>query len=314
MNTLLCTQRSRIAGIYIAITTLALFTVAECLSFDQILNVHAAKDLKVKVSIDDEEIERGDTQKITVTVLGNDNSNDKISDADVKLSVHPPETDSTTAEDETNDDGKANFDVEISDDAEYGTYEVKVKASKEGYNTETEESSFEVVGSSSEDNEGNRNNDNNNHENDDDNSRDDGNDEGHDSDNEGGDRDGNNQVTSQGNSCGNGVLSSNILCQNVANQLQGDGNAINIIALQNGGNDDSQDENLVSNPSSSLSSSSIPLVPPSSSTSGTSQESSQLPSSLSDSPTNDDSTESTVDQYVQARINSAIQARLNYLK
>lgn len=314
MNTLLCTQRSRIAGIYIAITTLALFTVAGCLSFDQILNVHAAKDLKVKVSIDDEEIERGDTQKITVTVLENDNSNDKISDADVKLSVHPPETDSTTAKDETNDDGKANFNVEISDDAEYGTYEVKVKASKEGYNTETKESSFEVVGSSSKDNDDNRNNDNNNHENDDDNSRDDGNDEGHDSDNKGGDRDGNNQVTSQGNSCGNGVLSSNILCQNVANQLQGDGNAINIIALQNGGNDASQDENLVSNPSSSLSSSSIPPVPPSSSTSGTSQESSQLPSSLSDSPTNDDSTESTVEQYVQARINSAIQARLNYLK
>jgi hypothetical protein len=40
------------------------------------------------------------------------------------------------------------------------------------------------------------------------------------------------QATSQANACGNGDFPFNIFCQNIDSQLQGDGNAINIIALQ----------------------------------------------------------------------------------
>jgi len=40
------------------------------------------------------------------------------------------------------------------------------------------------------------------------------------------------QAGSGANDCGNGVSPLNIFCQNLASQIDGDGNAINIIALQ----------------------------------------------------------------------------------
>jgi hypothetical protein len=40
------------------------------------------------------------------------------------------------------------------------------------------------------------------------------------------------QASSLANDCGNGVLPLNIFCQNLASQIDGDGNAINIIAVQ----------------------------------------------------------------------------------
>lgn len=304
MYTSLYTKRYQISSIWIAIAALTMFTVIGSVSFDNIKNVYAAKDLNVKVSIDDDDIERGNTQKITVMVTEDGNTKDKISGADVKLTVHPPETDSTTAKDETDEDGKANFDVKISDDAEYGTYEVEAKVSKDGFNTKTADSSFEVTGSGNNDNEDNNGGDG--HENDTDNKGDDSN-KGHDSDS-GNNDDGesNDQALSQGNACGNGVLSTNILCQNVANQLQGDGNAINIIAVQNGGgDDDSELGNGISNPP--LASTSSSSVPPT-------QQGNQQSSSLISGSTIDDTPESIIDQYEQARLDHAIQTRLNYLR
>jgi hypothetical protein len=304
MYTSLYTKRSQISSVWIALAALTLFTVIGSVSFDNIKNVYAAKDLNVKVSTDDDDIERGNTQKITVMVTEDGNAKDKISGADVKLTVHPPETDSTTAKDETDEDGKANFDVKISDDAEYGTYEVEAKVSKDGFNTKTADSSFELTGSGDNDNEDNNGGDG--HENDNDNEGDDSN-KGHDNDS-GNNDDGesNDQALSQGNACGNGVLSTNILCQNVANQLQGDGNAINIIAVQNGGGDDESElENGISNPP--LASTSSSSVPPT-------QQGNQQSSSLISGSTIDDTPESIIDQYEQARLDHAIQTRLNYLR
>ena len=40
------------------------------------------------------------------------------------------------------------------------------------------------------------------------------------------------QATAQANYCGNGELPLNVFCQNLATQLQGDGNAVNIIGAQ----------------------------------------------------------------------------------
>ena len=40
------------------------------------------------------------------------------------------------------------------------------------------------------------------------------------------------QTIAQANFCGNGNLPFNIKCQNLANQIQGDGNAVNVIGLQ----------------------------------------------------------------------------------
>ena len=40
------------------------------------------------------------------------------------------------------------------------------------------------------------------------------------------------QSASQVNECGNGVLPENIFCQNLLSQIQGDGNAANVIGVQ----------------------------------------------------------------------------------
>jgi hypothetical protein len=40
------------------------------------------------------------------------------------------------------------------------------------------------------------------------------------------------QATAQANYCGNGELPLNVFCQNLAAQLQGDGNAVNVIGAQ----------------------------------------------------------------------------------
>jgi uncharacterized protein (TIGR01732 family) len=43
------------------------------------------------------------------------------------------------------------------------------------------------------------------------------------------------QVASLDNDCGNGSFLFNVLCQNLESQTQGDGNAINVIGVQTGG-------------------------------------------------------------------------------
>ena len=40
------------------------------------------------------------------------------------------------------------------------------------------------------------------------------------------------QALSQANACGNGEMPMNVFCQNLASQIQGDGNAMNIIGVQ----------------------------------------------------------------------------------
>ena len=53
------------------------------------------------------------------------------------------------------------------------------------------------------------------------------------------------QASSGANDCGNGVLPLNIFCQNLASQIDGDGNAINIIALQPPSGEDGDDLQLL---------------------------------------------------------------------
>jgi hypothetical protein len=40
------------------------------------------------------------------------------------------------------------------------------------------------------------------------------------------------QAASQANVCGNGKMPYNVFCQNLLSQIQGDGNALNIIGVQ----------------------------------------------------------------------------------
>lgn len=102
------------------------------------------KKFDIDIDIDEDPIKRGDTQDITVTVK-NDDTGKRVSNADVKLTVYPPDSDSTTATDETDDDGEAKFKVKIDEDAETGEYDVKVRVSKNGYDTKTVNTSFDVI-------------------------------------------------------------------------------------------------------------------------------------------------------------------------
>src|SRR5918995_3331269 len=121
-------------------------------------SVYAIEEFDIDVDVEDNEIRRGDTQHITVTAF-NDDTDNRVSDADVKLTVYPPDSDSTSAEDETDNDGEATFDVEIDDNAETGTYDVDVRVSKDGYDTKTVSTSFDVVGSGNDDNDDNNGDD-----------------------------------------------------------------------------------------------------------------------------------------------------------
>jgi 5-hydroxyisourate hydrolase-like protein (transthyretin family) len=114
-------------------------------------SAYAIEEFDINVNVDKDEIERGDTQHITATVL-NDDTGDRVSNADVKLIVYPPDSDSTSAEDETDNGGEVRFDVEIDDNAETGTYDVDVRVSKDGYDTKTVSTSFDVVGSTHDNN------------------------------------------------------------------------------------------------------------------------------------------------------------------
>jgi len=104
----------------------------------------ADKEFDIDVDIEKDPIKRGDTQDITVTVR-NDDTGKRVSDADVRLTVYPPDSDSTSATDDTDDDGKAKFKVKIDDDAETGEYDVKFRVSKDGYDTKTVNTSFDVI-------------------------------------------------------------------------------------------------------------------------------------------------------------------------
>ncbi|HXW11413.1 MAG TPA: MG2 domain-containing protein [Nitrososphaeraceae archaeon] len=105
---------------------------------------YAVEEFDIDINVEDNDIERGDTQHITVTVR-NDDTNDRVSDAEVRLTVDPPDSDSSSATDETDNDGQARFDVKIDDDAETGTYDVEIRVSKDGYDTKTVSTSFDVI-------------------------------------------------------------------------------------------------------------------------------------------------------------------------
>ncbi|HZD33674.1 MAG TPA: hypothetical protein VE130_00600 [Nitrososphaeraceae archaeon] len=105
---------------------------------------YAIEKFDIDIDIEHNEIERGDTQHVTVTVR-NEDTNNRVSDADVRLTVDPPDSASSSATDETDDDGEARFDVKIDDDAETGNYDVDVRVSKNGYDTETVSTSFDVI-------------------------------------------------------------------------------------------------------------------------------------------------------------------------
>ncbi len=186
---------------------------------------YAAKQLKTRVSVDQDPIQQGDTQKITV-IVRDANTNNKINNALVRLAIDPPSGKVATGSSYTDDNGQTTFNVRISSSADTGTFDVAARVSGNGYAAKTVSTSFEVISN----NDNNNNNHNSGHNNNDRNNH----------NHNGGNNNNNNdqvQVISQSNVCGNGKGASDVNCQNLANQIQGDGNAVNVIGVQSGGGD-----------------------------------------------------------------------------
>ena len=121
----------------------------------------STKQLKVKVSFSDDPIERGNTQEIKVRVT-DQKTQDPVSNALVKLSVDFADGSTTeTAKGHTNDDGRITFKEKIDSGVKTGTFDVTIKASKNGYKETTVHTSFEVTGSIHSNNNNNNNNNNN---------------------------------------------------------------------------------------------------------------------------------------------------------
>ena len=237
---------------------------------------YAQKEFEMRISVDQDPIKQGDTQKITVTVR-DANTNNKISDAFVKLAIDTPSGKVATGSSHTDDNGQTTFNVRISSDADTGTFNVRARASENGYASKTVTTSFEVIGNDNNNNNNiydNNNNDNGGHNN---NDHSDHNHNGANNNNNndqvqvisqsnvcgngklasdvkcqnignqiqsgghnsgGGGKHGQSQSTAQANVCGNGKGASDVNCQNLANQIQGDGNAVNVIGVQSGGGGD----------------------------------------------------------------------------
>jgi len=236
---------------------------------------YAEKEFKMKISVDQDPIQTGDTQKITVTVR-DANTNDKISDAFVKLAIDPPSGKVATGSSHTDDNGQTTFNIRISSDADTGTFNVAARASANSYASKTVTAPFEVISSDNNNNNDNNNQDSGAHNNNDhnghnhngaNNNNNNNNDQvqvisqsnvcgngklandvkcqnignqiqsgGHNKD---GSKHGQSQSIAQANVCGNGKGASDVNCQNLANQVQGDGNAVNVIGVQSG--DDNKD-------------------------------------------------------------------------
>jgi uncharacterized protein YfaS (alpha-2-macroglobulin family) len=96
--------------------------------------VYAVEEFDIDIDVENNKIKGGDTQHITVTV-SNDDTNNKVSDAKVRVTVDPPDSESSSATDETDNNWKARSDVKIDDNAETGEYDIDVRVSKNGYDT-----------------------------------------------------------------------------------------------------------------------------------------------------------------------------------
>ena len=119
---------------------------------------YAVKEFDINIDVEDNDGERGDTQHLTVTVRNVD-TNDRVSDAEVRLTVDPPDSYSSSATDETDNDGEARFDVKVDDDAETGDYDIDIRVSKNGYDTKRVSTSLDVIRGDDDDRDSDRNGD-----------------------------------------------------------------------------------------------------------------------------------------------------------
>ena len=153
-----CESRSKysllVTALIVLTTSFSLLLIGSVISTmipNPITNpAYAVEEFDINIDVEDNDVEWGDTQHMTVTVRNVD-TNDRVSDAEVRLTVDPPDSDSSSATDETDNDGEARFYVKVDDDAETGDYDIDIRVSKNGYDTKTVSTSFDVIRGDDED-------------------------------------------------------------------------------------------------------------------------------------------------------------------
>jgi hypothetical protein len=161
-----CESRSKysllVTALIVLTTSFSLLLIGSVISTmipNPITNpAYAVEEFDINIDVEDNDVERGDTQHMTVTVRNVD-TNDRVSDAEVRLTVDPPDSDSSSTTDETDNDGEARFDVKVDDDAETGDYDIDIRVSKNGYDTKTVSTSFDVIRGDDDDRDSDRNGD-----------------------------------------------------------------------------------------------------------------------------------------------------------
>ena len=161
-----CESRSKhsllVTALIVLTTSLSLLLIGSVISTmipNPITNpAYAVEEFDINIDVEDNDVERGDTQHMTVTVRNVD-TNDRVSDAEVRLTVDPPDSYSSSATDETDSDGEARFNVKVDDDAETGDYDIDIRVSKNGYDTKIVSTSFDVIRGDDDDRDSDRNGD-----------------------------------------------------------------------------------------------------------------------------------------------------------
>ena len=162
-----CESRSKhsllVTALIVLTTSLSLLLIGSVISTmipNPITNpAYAVEEFDINIDVEDNDVERGDTQHMTVTVRNVD-TNDRVSDAEVRLTVDPPDSHySSSATDETDSDGEARFNVKVDDDAETGDYDIDIRVSKNGYDTKIVSTSFDVIRGDDDDRDSDRNGD-----------------------------------------------------------------------------------------------------------------------------------------------------------
>ena len=107
-------------------------------------NATTAADLNIEIDVENDPIVRGNIQTIDV-IVSDENTQEKIANATTDIRVFYT-TDFDKAESGlTNNDGIATFEIEIGPGSNPGNFDVTSTVKAAGYNTETAETTFEVI-------------------------------------------------------------------------------------------------------------------------------------------------------------------------
>ena len=101
-------------------------------------------DLNIEIDVENDPLVRGNIQTIDV-VVSDENTEGKIVNATTDIRVFYTTEFDKTESDLTNNDGIATFKIEIGPESSLGNYDVTATVNSEGYNSETVQTTFEVV-------------------------------------------------------------------------------------------------------------------------------------------------------------------------